>query len=167
MPWRPMTAQDLAQVQILADRIHADHPEDAQVFAERLRLYPQGCLTLEEDDRLTGYALTHPWHYGMPPALNSLLREIPSDATTYYVHDVALLPEARGKGYAAQAGERLVRHARNAGFSNLSLVAVNNSQAFWERLGFRAASVPGLEAKLLTYGPDAVLMVRGLAQTLS
>jgi GNAT superfamily N-acetyltransferase len=162
-----MTAQDLAQVRILADTIHVDHPEDAQVFAERLRLYPRGCLALDEGDRLTGYALTHPWHFGTPPALNSLLREIPRDATTYYVHDVALLPEARGKGYAAQAGERLARQARDSGFSNLSLVAVNNSQAFWERLGFRATSVPGLEGKLLTYGPDAVLMVRDLAQAFS
>jgi len=166
MSWRPMTAQDLAQVQILADRIHLDHPEDAQVFSERLRLYPQGCLVLEEDGRLIGYALTHPWYFGAPPALNSLLGEIPGEATTYYVHDVALLPEARGKGYAARAGERLVGHARDAGFGNLSLVAVNNSQAFWERLGFHVATVSGLKAKLLTYGPGAVLMVRELAQDL-
>ncbi len=166
MPWRLMTAQDLAPVQILADTIHLAHPEDRQVFAERLRLYPQGCFALEEDGRLIGYALSHPWHFGAPPALNSLLRDIPSDATTYYVHDVALLPEARGKGYAAQAGERIARHAGSAGFSHLSLVAVNNSQAFWERLGFHATSVPGLEDKLLTYGPEAVLMVRELAQDL-
>lgn len=162
-----MTAQDLAQVQVLADVIHVDHPEDPQVFAERFRLYPQGCLALENEGRLLGYALTHPWHFGTPPALNSLLREIPSNATTYYLHDVALLPEARGKGYAAEAGERLVRHARDAGFDNVSLVAVNNSQAFWERLGFHATGVPGLEAKLLTYGPDAVLMRQDLAQALS
>lgn len=164
MPWRPMTAQDLAQVQVLADAIHLDHPEDAKVFEERLRLYPQGCLALDEHGRLVGYALTHPWHYGAPPALNALLGTIPTEATTYYVHDVALLPEGRGKGHAADIVERLARHARGAGFPNLSLVAVNNSQAFWKRLGFHSTSVPGLEAKLLTYGPDAVLMVRELAQ---
>ncbi|WP_445501852.1 GNAT family N-acetyltransferase [Microvirga sp. G4-2] len=167
MPWRPMTAQDLARAQILADTIHIDHPEDAEVFAERLRLYPQGCLALEEGGRLIGYALTHPWHFGKPPALNSLLGEIPHDATTYYVHDVALLPEARGKGYAAQVAQKLAHHAEGAGFSNLSLVAVNNSQGFWERLGFRTRNVPGLEEKLLSYGPDAGLMVRELAQALS
>ncbi|SCX97663.1 GNAT family N-acetyltransferase [Microvirga guangxiensis] len=167
MPWRPMTSQDLPQVQILADTIHVDHPEDLQVFEERLRLYPQGCLALEENGRLIGYALTHPWHFGTPPALNALLGAIPSDATTYYVHDVALLPEARGKGYATQAGELLMQNAQDAGLDNLSLVAVNNSQAFWERLGFRVKDVPGLEAKLLTYGPDAVLMVRNLTQAIS
>jgi len=167
MPWRPMTACDLPEVQVLADAIHLDHPEDATVFAERLRLYPQGCLALEEGRRLIGYALTHPWHFGKPPALNSPLGEIPRRATTYYVHDVALLPEARGKGYAAQIGERLANHARTAGFGNLSLVAVNNSQGFWERLGFCRTRVPGLEEKLLTYGPDAVLMARDLTKALS
>lgn len=167
MPWRPMTAQDLAEVQALADVIHLDHPEDARVFEERLHLYPQGCLALEESGRLIGYALTHPWHFGRPPALNSLLGEIPHRPTTYYVHDVALLPEARRKGYAAQIGERLADHATAAGFSNLSLVAVNNSHGFWERLGFYRTSVPGLEEKLLTYGPDAMLMARDLTKALS
>lgn len=166
MPWRLMTAEDLPQVQVLADVIHLDHPEDAAVFAERLRLYPGGCLALEESGRLIGYALTHPWRFAAPPALNSLLGQIPPDASTYYVHDVALLPEARGKGHAAHISERLVRHAHEAGFTNLSLVAVNNSQAFWERLGFRKTDVPGLEAKLLSYGPDAVLMVREIARAL-
>lgn len=164
MPWRPMTAHDLAQVQTLADTIHLDHPEDAEVFANRLQLYPQGCLALDENGRLIGYALTHPWYFGKPPALNSVLAEIPRDATTYYVHDVALLPEARGKGYAAQIGERLIDHAAKAGFDNLSLVAVNNSQGFWERLGFRKTSVPGLEEKLRSYGPDAVLMAHALTR---
>lgn len=167
MSWRPMTARDLAQVQALADAIHLDHPEDASVFAERLHLYPQGCLALEENGHLVGYALTHPWHYGKPPALNSSLGEIPHDATTYYVHDVALLPTARGKGHAARIGERLAEHAAKAGIGNLSLVAVNNSQGFWERLGFRRTGVPGLEEKLLTYGPDAVLMTRTLTRALS
>ncbi len=164
MPWRPMTAQDLAAVQILADTIHVDHPEDAEVFSERLRLYPQGCLVLAENGRLIGYALTHPWIFGAPPALNSRLGTIPDDATTYYIHDLALLPEARGRGFAAEGGEWLVRHARQEGFGNLSLVAVNKSQVFWERLGFRALRAPGLEEKLLSYGPDAVLMTRDLTK---
>lgn len=165
MTWRAMTHQDLDAVKVLADTIHVNHPEDMHVFGERLQLYPQGCLVLAEGDRLIGYALTHPWRFGEPPPLNSKLGEIPSKATTYYVHDVALLPEGRGKGYAAQGVERLVEHAREAGFSNVSLVAVNKSQAFWEGLGFRTMAVPGLETKLLSYGPDAVLMTRSLANS--
>jgi GNAT superfamily N-acetyltransferase len=164
MSWRPMTSGDLADVQVLADTIHVEHPEEPRVFFERLRLYPQGCVVLEVDGRLIGYALTHPWRYGEPPSLNSHLGDVPSDPTTYYVHDVALLPEARGKGYAVRIGDWLVDYAARGGFPNLSLVAVNGSQRFWEKLGFRVTVIPGLESKLLSYGADAVLMVRDLAQ---
>jgi GNAT superfamily N-acetyltransferase len=157
-----MTSQDLAQVQALADVIHVGHPEDPEVLAERQCLYPQGCLMLVEDGRAIGYTLTHPWH-AEPPPLNRLLHEIPASATTYYIHDVALLPEARGRGQAAHAVDRLRAHACEAGFDRLSLVAVNQSQSFWEKAGFRVIAVPGLETKLASYGPDAVLMMRDLA----
>lgn len=157
-----MTPEDLAQVQVLADTIHVDHPEDPEVLAERRQLYPKGCLMLVEDGHAIGYALTHPWHLGEPPPLNEPLGRLPEAPTTYYIHDVALLPVARGKGHAVQAAIRLIEQARAAGFSNLSLVAVNGSQAFWERMGFRVLANPGLEAKLASYGPDAVLMVHDL-----
>ncbi|KFG66615.1 GNAT family N-acetyltransferase [Microvirga sp. BSC39] len=163
MAWRPMTPQDLTQVQALADAIHVSHPEDPEVLAERQRLYPKGCFMLVDDERAIGYALTHPWRFAEPPCLNRLLGAIPSPATTYYIHDVALLPAARGKGYAAQITSLLVGHARKAGFDNLSLVAVNKSQVFWEKAGFREVAVPGLGAKLASYGPDAALMVRDVA----
>jgi len=158
-----MTPQDLSQVQALADTIHVGHPEDPEVLAERQRLYPRGCFMLVEDGRAIGYALTHPWRFAEPPLLNRLLGAIPSPATTYYIHDVALMPEARGKGYAAQIIDRLVAHAREAVFDNLSLVAVNRSQVFWEKAGFRVVAIPGLGAKLASYGPDAALMVRDVA----
>ncbi|WP_404290761.1 GNAT family N-acetyltransferase [Microvirga sp. RSM25] len=164
MSWRPMMPEDMPLVQVLADTIHVGHPEDLEVLAERQRLYPQGCLMLTEDQQAIGYALTHPWHYGEPPPLNGLLGKLPVAPTTYYIHDVALLPVARGKGYAVQAADRLIAHARAAAFGNLSLVAVNRSQAFWERVGFRVLSIAGLDAKLASYGQDAVLMVRDLAR---
>jgi hypothetical protein len=62
-----------------------------------------------------------------------------------------------------EAADRLIAHARKMGFGNASLVAVNRSQAFWEKVGFRVLALSGLEAKLASYGSDAVLMVRDLA----
>lgn len=164
MPWRPMTLQDLDRVQVLADAIHPAHPESRDVFTERRRLYPEGCHVLEAEGRVIGYALSHPWRWGEPPPLNSRLGEIPRNASTYYIHDIALLPEARGKGYASQIVERAAEHAREAGLGSLSLVSVNRSQVVWERLGFRATAAPGLDGKLMSYGSDAVLMVRDLTE---
>lgn len=160
--WRSMREADLAVVKPLADRIHPDHPEDMPVFAERLRLYPAGCLVLLEHDRIAGYALSHPWRLGEPPPLNTPLHRIPADASTFYIHDVALLPEGRGKGHARAVVEHLAEHAGAAGFDNLSLVAVNGSRDFWQGCGFHAAMTAALRDKLATYGGDALLMRREL-----
>ena len=78
-----------------ADRVHVDYPEDEAVVVERFRLYPAGCAVLDFEQNIAGYTLTHPWHYGAPPTLNTTLRALPRRSSTYYIHDLALLPETR------------------------------------------------------------------------
>jgi len=157
-----MTATDLPAVSALAAFIHPGFPEDAAVFAERLQLYPQGCRVLEGGGALQAYVISHPWFDRAPPALNALLGELPVRPTTYYLHDLALLPEVRRSGAAGQAVAALVEQARSAQLPSLSLVAVNGSAEFWRRQGFEA--VPdGLPAeKLRSYGDDAQFMMRTL-----
>jgi hypothetical protein len=94
--WRHMSEDDLASVFSIVDRVHPSYPEDEAVFVERLRLYPEGCLILDIDGDIAAYVISHPWYYGDPPSLNSLLGKLPEDATTYYLHDLVVLPEARG-----------------------------------------------------------------------
>src|SRR5262245_22544678 len=98
MIWQPMKPHDLSDVSRVADRVHTDYPEDEAVFAERLSLYPAGCFTLQHNERTIGYVISHPWHFKKPPELNALLNAIPARASTYYIHDIALLPEARASG---------------------------------------------------------------------
>jgi GNAT superfamily N-acetyltransferase len=160
--WRPAGETDLAAVVAIADVVHVAYPEDAATIAERLRLYPAGCALFERDGRPMAYTLTHPWRYAAPPALNARLGALPDRPTTYYIHDVALLPEARGAGAAAAIVAAIVGEAERIAAPNLSLVAVNNSVPFWRRFGFEITEVPGLAAKLLTYDADARFMVRRL-----
>jgi GNAT superfamily N-acetyltransferase len=157
-----MTATDLPAVSALAALIHPGYPEDATVFAERLRLYAPGCRVLERSGALAAYVLSHPWLDRAPPALNALLGELPARPTTYYLHDLALMPEVRRSGAAAQAVTALIEQARTERLPSLTLVAVNGSAGFWRRQGFEA--VPdGLPAeKLRSYGNDAQFMMRRL-----
>lgn len=158
-----MQESDLPRVAEIAALVHRSYPEDSEVFAERLRLYPQGCRVLSnEAGALVGYVLSHPWLFMQPPALNTLLVALPEHPTTYYLHDIALLPQARGSGFASDMARTLACDARAAGFANMSLVAVNDSAAFWEKHGFRIVGDPALAAKLGSYGPDARLMAREL-----
>jgi GNAT superfamily N-acetyltransferase len=163
MRWRPMEPADLGAVHALADRIHQDHPEDLAVLAERQRLFPAGCEVLEQDGIIIGYVIGHPWIFGKPPALNTLLEALPLDPTTFYLHDLAIGSEGRGSGSAAWAVERLADTAQALGLPNLSLVAVNASHMFWEKLGFAPRTMPGMATKLMSYGGGAVFMARELA----
>ena len=158
MHWRTMTVLDLPSVEAIAAAAHPRFPEDDVVFAERQRLYPDGARLLELDGVPSGYLLSHPWHSGTMPALNSLLGAIPPDADTFYLHDLALLNPARGTGAAALIVGDILRHARKQGFASATLVAVNSSLPFWYKHGFRSVEAPELTGYLQSYEAEACLM---------
>jgi GNAT superfamily N-acetyltransferase len=156
-----MTAYDLQAVQRIADAVHPGFYESPEILAERQRLYRNGCYLLEVGERPAGYVLSHPWR-DVPPALNAPLEGLPADATTYYIHDLALMPVARRIGAASQIVKALIKHAAARDLPTMTLVAVNGSRGFWERHGFAVRDVPELAAKLASYAADARLMVKQL-----
>lgn len=159
--WRQMAEADLDDVLAVAAVVHPDYPEDRAVFAERLALYPAGCLIAERDGRPVGYAVLHPGRLGVPPPLDSPLGALPADADCLYLHDVALLPDTRGLGL----GEGALRHARAlavaAGYPLLALTSTPPARGYWERLGFAEYrdGGPVLAAKLTSYGGGMTYMV--------
>lgn len=157
-----MTGYDLPAVQKIADTVHPGFYEAPEVLADRQRLYRNGCYLLEVGERPAGYVLSHPWRDNALPALNTVLSELPPDASTYYLHDLALLPVARRIGAATQIVGALTKHAVARGFASMTLVAVNGSQGFWEKQGFAVRDVPELAGKLMSYEAAARLMVKAL-----
>jgi GNAT superfamily N-acetyltransferase len=155
LSWRGMLPGDLPAVVALAEALHPEHPESPAVFAERLALAPAGCRVLARGDALLGYAVMHPWTGLAPPALNRLLGRLPTRPGPWHIHDVALMPEARGAGHAA-AVVRTVVGARAA-----TLVALAEAVAYWSRLGFRPAACADAAA-LASYGAEARFMAREL-----
>jgi ribosomal protein S18 acetylase RimI-like enzyme len=165
--WRPMSGADLPAVLAIADEVHPAFPEDAEVFVERLRLYAVGCLVFSTGEGIAGYTVSHPWRAMEPPALNSRLGKLPGQPETYYIHDIALLPELHGTGAAALAVALLLARAGKEKLPTASLVAVNDSAGFWERHGFRKVTSgkivdATLVRKLRGYGSAATFMVRQL-----
>ena len=160
--WRPMTSADLDAVDAIAIEVHPDFPEDRAIFIERLALFAEGCHVLDDGARLAGYVFSHPWHTAAPPALNRKLERLPTPATTYYLHDLALTPRARGASHGSAITSQLTELARSLRFASLSLVAVNGSAPFWQRQGFVAQSNAALASKLASYGDDAAYMIRPL-----
>lgn len=160
--WREASLPDLVSVSEIQLVVHEAFPEDDHVLADRLELSPEGCFMLEVGGIAQGYVLSHPWVRRAPPSLNSMLGEIPDAADTWYIHDLALLPETRGSGAGGNVVPLLADIARTEGYRSMSLVSVNGSRGFWERQGFSVRMDERLASKLASYGEDAVYMERAL-----
>lgn len=158
--WRLMQPGDLPDVLRIAAQVHPDYPEHADVFIERQQLYPQGCWVRQHRSQLYGYLLSHPWLLGHPPALNTKLYTLPDTADSYYLHDIALLPAARGSGAANQIIAQLCSQAQTENLATLSLIAVNQSAGFWQRHAFQLANHLVPAEKLHSYSRDACYLVR-------
>ena len=148
--WQPMIETDLAQVNAIADQVWGtEFYEAPEVFADKFAFYPKGCFVYMRSNQVVGYAFTHPAQLNNPPKINTLLDVTHADV--YHIHDVALLPNARGK----QAVRQLITSLKRTNpYLGMSLVAVNNSEKFWAGLGFRI-----VEHDVSQYSPDAVYMI--------
>ena len=161
LTWRQMAEPDLVEVECVGDSIHPDYPEDAAVIAERLRLYAAGCLVLEGQEGVQGYAVAHPWLFGRPPPLNTQLHRLPAQADTFYIHDLAIMPDVRGAGSGTKAVDLLANQAQLNAFTSMSLIAVGSSPRFWRRNGFEAIQQEANQQALATYD-GALFMARML-----
>ncbi|WP_456618220.1 MULTISPECIES: GNAT family N-acetyltransferase [unclassified Bradyrhizobium] len=162
--WRPARASDLPAISAIAARIHPDLPERADVLAEKMRLYPDGCLVLAAGNEIAGYGLSHPWNQHRIPPLDGFLERLPDDADCLYVHDVVVLPDSRG-GVARAYVTAIEQLARSRGIATLALVSVYATRPLWERFGFRPVTADaGLRAKLESYGASATYMLRDLTE---
>jgi len=160
--WRAMLDSDLPTVTAIAAEVHPDYPESPAVFAERLRLFAQGCLmAVDVNGTALGYAIAHPAVLGQPPALNSLLEGLSPQADCLYLHDVALTAGARRSGLGGALVEYIRASAAAQGFSCAALMAVNNSTAYWQRHGFMAYEQVDavLAKKIVSYDRDAQYLV--------
>ncbi|MBP0446834.1 GNAT family N-acetyltransferase [Roseomonas sp. SSH11] len=154
-----MREADLPAVSAIASAVHPGLPEADGVFAERLRLAPGACLALEGDGAVLGYALAHPWWRGRVVALDRMLHALPDEPEVLYLHDLALLPAARGSGAGAEAVRRLAAIARGL---PLALVSIGGTEVFWRAQGFAPVADPALDAVLRSYGAQALYMERAI-----
>ena len=157
LDWRPLRAADMASVQAISDLIHPALPERLDVLDEKRRLSPGTCLGYGEGE-IQGYGIAHPWLFGRIPALDGYLDGLPLKPDCMFVHDVALLPHARGRGAAAGYIRRVGGFAHAAGLHGLASVAVYGAERMWSQLGFEAVGAESIRSELHHYG-DAVYIV--------
>ena len=159
---RTMRAGDVDAVLALQAIAYADAafaPEGAAVYLNRISLAPDLCLVAQSAaGDLLGYLVSHPWHDGKPPALDTELAALPVPATRWYLHDCAVATSARGSGVAAALYEAAHDVAICRGLRCAALVAVGDAAGYWAQRGYRAARGTVPEQALASYGEDACYM---------
>ncbi len=160
--WRPLTESDLDDVCRIAGAIHAGLGERPEAFAEKRRLYPEGCLAMTLGGQVAGYVFSHPWSLGDAPALDAFPGALPERPDCLYLHDLAIERPARGQSGAAAAISGLAARTIAARLGAMALVSVHGAGPFWARAGFRDALDPRLAERLAAHGPDARYMTKRL-----
>jgi ribosomal protein S18 acetylase RimI-like enzyme len=157
--WRPLLLSDIEKLVRVAAEVHPELPESHQVFAERLALFPEGCLALVEDDSFCGYAISHPIRQCQLPELDCMLGEVDPGADQYYIHDIAILPALRGRGLASVGVQKLLAIADR--YPSTCLVSVYGTERFWGSFGFiKCPTSSALRTKLLSFGESATFLQR-------
>ncbi|MBV5287104.1 MAG: GNAT family N-acetyltransferase [Methyloversatilis discipulorum] len=159
---RPMRADDVDAVLALQAIAYADAafaPEGAAVYLNRMNLAPDLCLVAQSAaGDLLGYLVSHPWHDGKPPALDTELSALPAQATRWYLHDCAVATSARGSGVAAALYEAAHDAAVCRGLRCAALVAVGDAAGYWAQRGYRSAAGAVPAQTLASYGEGACYM---------
>jgi hypothetical protein len=157
--WESLHAADLPAVDAIANLIHPTLPERIEVLAEKLSLFSRGGWKLVLGHKILGYAIAHPWKIYSVPSLDTFLKNLPNNADCLYLHDIAILPEARGHQAAARCISNLNIVARTLYLPQMACVSVYGSFVLWQRYGFHIVPCPALEQKQHAYGSEAKYML--------
>ena len=166
MGWRPMAAGDLDAVMDIAARLHPNYPERMEIFADKWAFHPQACRVLADGAAVLGYGFAHRWQLGRPPRLDAVLGDAPGRPDCLHLHDVALMPQARGQGGVALYLDHLEEVAAAERLGHLSLIAIAGKDGYWRGQGFGDFAGPAddLAERLASYGQGTVYLVRRLTK---
>lgn len=163
---RPMSLADLPGVLAIQAEAYADAdfaPEQPAVYRDRMALAPDLCLVATDAaGALLGYLVSHPWHTGEPPLLDTALGTLPPASGCWYLHDCAVAAQAHGQGVAAALYQAAQAAAQVRGLGSAALVAVGEAAGYWARVGYSVQDRAELAAKLAGYGRGARYMARAL-----
>ena len=106
---------------------------------------------------------SHPWMLRSIPPLDTFLERIPAKPECLYVHDVAILSDARGHGCSQALCQVYADLAKRSGMTRMALVSVYGTAPLWTKSGFAIVDDPSLDAKLASYGPTARYMIKTVA----
>lgn len=148
-----MTPADLALVDHIQRRAYAaELIESLDTLGSRLRIAPDFAFVAREQPDLMGYLFAHPWPADQSPGLSQIIQTLPEHCDALHLHDMAVDPRFGGRGVGRTLLTTLLDSSAEAGFGQVTLVAVQGADRFWTKMGFREVrQVDG-------YDDNAILM---------
>jgi GNAT superfamily N-acetyltransferase len=142
----PITAEKIDLVLgIQRDSYRIEYHESEDTLKKIINVYPKGCLAIYVQGLIGGYVFFHPYHADKIKPLNfNLVLDGTEDCM--YIHDMAVYSKYRGLGLTRIMMDEVDYETRNTGFVLQCLVAVQESEDFWRKFGFRIVN------KLEKYG---------------
>lgn len=158
---RSMARDDLPDVlRIQRESFDDTAQESLQSFQAKLIASPSTCFVAIQQGQVVGYLVAILASSDEPPALHGEVARIPAAPDCLYLHDLSVSQIARGSGVARALMDGFMTSLRQQRLPRACLTAVNGSQAYWTRYGFRVvAPVGAAVARLATYGSDAQYMM--------
>lgn len=160
---RPMRQTDLPAILEIQELCYTEiAPESAVSLSAKQVASPATCYVTCQDDRAIGYLISLPWRFESPPELNAEISELPIHPDTLYLHDLAVSPKMRGAGAGKALVAKFIALVTESKLKRASLIAVQNSAAFWQQYSFRRVDriSTSIQKKLSSYGENVQYMER-------
>ncbi|HCJ29967.1 MAG TPA: histone acetyltransferase [Pseudomonas sp.] len=159
-----MQARDIpAVMSIQQESYAAEVLEDEAVIRTRLAACPQLAWVAEDAIGVCAYLFAYHSRVGKVTPLDGEFQHH-AEANCLYLHDLAVSRRASGRGIGPALVRKNLEQARTQKLRYSALVSVQESEAFWSRLGYAAhtALEPAQISNLSSYQIPAVYMVRAL-----
>ena len=121
---------------------------------------PANCsAVIAQDGQVRAYLVAYRSCWGQVTPLHGDFSDHPTP-DTLYLHDLAVGPQWAGQGYGQALRHWLWSQASGWGLRWSALVSVQDTQAYWQRQGYRPQPLSDAtqRQRLGSYGPGAVYM---------
>lgn len=161
---RTMHAGDLDNVVRIQAEAYVDEMlESETVIAARFAQVPDTSWVVESEQGVCGYLVGYLSLAGVVTPWGEGFSHKP-DADHLYLHDLAISRSVAGCGLGPLLVNHALSTARQRRLAGAALVSVQNSRAFWQKMGFAESQQlnPAQQGHLGTYAGPAFYMTQRL-----
>ena len=153
---RKILDSDLKDILNIQSKVYSKNLlESPESIISKVRVSSDTCFVHVTNEKINSYCLTYPYPKLTSPPLNNILKEI-TLSQNIFLHDLSVTPEFSGNGIARKMISKLFEICSSQNFNSITLIAVQNSETFWQKFGFKIIKSKNISS---SYGVDSKLML--------